>query len=312
MNARRETPAWMGRVLLAAGLYNVLWGAAAVLFPNLAFDLMGMARPNYPQLWQCIGMIVGVYGVGYMIAATNPARHWPVVLVGLMGKVLGPVGIGWALWQGSLPGVFAWTCVFNDLIWWIPFALVLRHAWDAFRMEGEAADGLDPETALREARVQDGSTVHQLSQDQPRMLVFLRHSGCTFCRKTLAELRDRRGEIEGRGVGLVLVHMTTPEAFFEFAGRYGLQDLPAVADPQRRLYRGIGLGRGTMWQLFGPPLWWPGLRSILAGHRVGRLEGDGTQMPGVFVVSRGRVIQRFLHRHSADPVPYEELCRVGM
>ena len=64
----------MRNVLLAAGVYNVLWGAFAVLFPAAIFDWLGMPQPNYPQFWQCIGMIVGVYGLGYAIAAFDPAR----------------------------------------------------------------------------------------------------------------------------------------------------------------------------------------------------------------------------------------------
>ena len=39
--------------------------------------------PRYPQIWQCVGMIVGVYGVGYLVAASDPLRHWPIVLVGM-------------------------------------------------------------------------------------------------------------------------------------------------------------------------------------------------------------------------------------
>ena len=39
-----------------------------------------------------MGMIVGVYGIGYLIAARDPRTHWPIVLVGLLGKVFGPIG----------------------------------------------------------------------------------------------------------------------------------------------------------------------------------------------------------------------------
>ena len=80
MSESQASPAWMRNVLLAAGVYNILWGAFAVLVPNLMFDLLGMERPTYPQFWQCIGMIVGVYGLGYAIAAFDPVRHWPLNL----------------------------------------------------------------------------------------------------------------------------------------------------------------------------------------------------------------------------------------
>ena len=84
----------MGRWLLAAGLYNLAWGAFSVLAPTAIFHVAGVDPPIYPELWQCIGMIVGVYGIGYLIAARDPYRHWPIVLVGLLGKVLGPLGFG--------------------------------------------------------------------------------------------------------------------------------------------------------------------------------------------------------------------------
>ena len=84
----------MRYILLAAGIYNIVWGAFVVLFPGAIFSWLDMPQPNYPQFWQCIGMIVGVYGIGYAIAAFDPVRHWPIVLVGFLGKVLGPAGHG--------------------------------------------------------------------------------------------------------------------------------------------------------------------------------------------------------------------------
>ena len=117
---------WPGLVLRVAGIYNLLWGAFVVSFPLLPFQWAGLAPPNYPQIWQCVGMIVGVYGVGYWIAARDPARHWPIVLVGLLGKVCGPLGFAWYAWQGALPWTAGWVVVLNDLVWWVPFALILR------------------------------------------------------------------------------------------------------------------------------------------------------------------------------------------
>jgi hypothetical protein len=121
----------MAVTLWAAGIYNILWGALTVLFPLAPFRWAGMAPPNYPQIWQCVGMIVGVYGVAYIIAAYNPLRYWPLVLVGLLGKFLGPIGMAQAIWQGTLPPVAGLTCVTNDLIWWIPFTLILYRCYQA-------------------------------------------------------------------------------------------------------------------------------------------------------------------------------------
>ncbi len=122
-------PCWAAAALLAAAAYNIVFGALAVLFPLAWFELAAMPAPNHPSLWQCIGMIVGVYGIGYAIAARDPLRHWPIVLVGLLGKVLGPIGFLDAALRGDLPWRAGWLIVTNDLIWWLPFAALLLAAY---------------------------------------------------------------------------------------------------------------------------------------------------------------------------------------
>ncbi len=120
---------WASYYLFAAALYNVLWGSFVIFFPNKVFILAGLEIPNYPELWQCIGMIVGVYGIGYLLAAHAPTLHWPIVFVGLLGKILGPIGFVWAIIQGRFNLSFGAVIVLNDLIWWIPFICILRSAW---------------------------------------------------------------------------------------------------------------------------------------------------------------------------------------
>ena len=123
-----DAPRWMRSVLLAAAAYNLLWGAWVVLFPHSYFDWAGMGRPAYPEIWQCVGMIVGVYGVGYAIAAFAPLRHWPIVLVGLMGKIFGPIGFVNALAEGTFTAKAGLIIITNDLIWWIPFAIIVNRS----------------------------------------------------------------------------------------------------------------------------------------------------------------------------------------
>ncbi len=122
---------WKYYVLWIAGIYNLLWGASVIIAPKLFFNLSGMALPNYLMIWQCVGMIVGVYGIGYIIAAYKPNVHWPIVLVGFLGKIFGPIGFVWYLAQGAFPAEFALTILSNDLIWWIPFGKILWDAWES-------------------------------------------------------------------------------------------------------------------------------------------------------------------------------------
>ena len=139
---------WMTWVLVAAGVYNLAWGALAVLAPLWCFRVVGMEPPNYPELWQCIGMIVGVYGIGYIIASSDPIRHWPITLVGLLGKVLGPIGFVGALVSGRMPLAFGWNILTNDLIWWVPFVGIL---WAAWRAHGGMRSATWPAAAARKS-----------------------------------------------------------------------------------------------------------------------------------------------------------------
>ena len=136
------TPPWMRSCLIAAGLYNLLWGALTVLRPMWLFELASLDPPNYPFIWQCVGMIVGVYGIGYLAASSDPVRHWPIVLVGFLGKIFGPIGYADGVLRGEVPPGFGITIPTNDLIWWIPFALMLAHAWRCHH--SESAPGTRP------------------------------------------------------------------------------------------------------------------------------------------------------------------------
>ncbi len=114
--------------LYAAALYNLGWGAVNILFPNLVFDLIGMPRPTHAALWQVVGMFVLVYAPAYWWAARHPHQHRHLILIGLLGKILGPVGYFWSAVTGRLPLSFGWVILTNDLIWWPALGLFCRDA----------------------------------------------------------------------------------------------------------------------------------------------------------------------------------------
>jgi hypothetical protein len=128
----------MPATLALAAAYNLVWGGLVVLAPRTTLGWIGLDGGTV-ALWQCIGMIVGVYGIGYACAAVDPLRHWPIVLVGLLGKVFGPVGFVQGWWAGDLPLRMGWTILTNDLIWWLPFVLILHQAWRQRRSSPAAA-----------------------------------------------------------------------------------------------------------------------------------------------------------------------------
>jgi small multidrug resistance pump len=115
----------MKMTLKLAAIYNIIWGAWVVLFPNHFWELVGMEPLNYPMVWQGMGMVIGVYGLGYWWASYNPLRHWPIIAVGFLGKIFGPLGFFMNYAQGKVPFEFFYTLITNDFMWWIPFGIIL-------------------------------------------------------------------------------------------------------------------------------------------------------------------------------------------
>ena len=115
-------------ILRAAAIYNLAYSLLLAFYPNQTFHWLAM--PETPAIMiQGLGMMVGVYGLAYWIAGSDPMKYWPLVAVGIVGKTLGPIGFA----LGLAKGVFLWKStlmiVFSDLIWWWPFWAILLRAW---------------------------------------------------------------------------------------------------------------------------------------------------------------------------------------
>lgn len=120
-------------VFALAGVYNIAWGMYAALDPQWLFRFAGMPPLNHPQIFACLGMVIGLYGVLYLEVARRPEHNWVAAAIGLAGKVLGPMGLAVLILRGEWPLATIVMCVTNDFIWWIPFALYLRDAWPNLR-----------------------------------------------------------------------------------------------------------------------------------------------------------------------------------
>jgi len=120
--------------LFAGGIHSILWGVAIILLPVPAARVYGLAQaPDDLFLWQGTGLVIVLFGTGYLIAASNPLQHWAVVFVGLLAKVLGPVGMTTAVVRGEVSANVLWLLPVNDLIWWLPYGLIVWRGWKATR-----------------------------------------------------------------------------------------------------------------------------------------------------------------------------------
>lgn len=165
------------------------------------------------------------------------------------------------------------------------------------------------ESTLKYTISEKGYDLDTLSRESPTIVVFLRHLGCTFCREALADLAGVRRRIEQLGVRIALVHMGPPnEAAAQFA-RYGLDDLVRFCDPDRALYKAFGLKRATFRQAFGLKNLLRGMRAgILSRHGLGRIFGNAMQLPGVFLLHEGDIIESYLHETVSDRPDYLDVA----
>lgn len=157
-----------------------------------------------------------------------------------------------------------------------------------------------------------GESLAQITAEQPVLLIFLRHFGCSFCREAIADIAKKRKQLEAQGVRIVFVHMAPSREIAEkFFRKYKLFPIDHISDPDKRFYAAFGLGRGTPVQLFGFMNWIRGFQAgVIEGHGFDYQNeniGDGFQMPGVFVLQQGKIKHAYIHRYAWDRPDYEAI-----
>lgn len=300
---------WPARVLQLAGCTNLAC-AALLLIPA---EWMPWSRAWAALMPQSFAWIIGLFGITYLAAARDVARYWPVAAIGLLCKLLAPVWYLCAVAEDGLSWPWAMFILLHDLLWWWPLAAVVYHSLRQASLPARRVDRFwSLEEAIWTARSHRGATMGELSQVNRLLVVFLRHGGCTFCREALADLAAQRRRIEASGVQLALVFMSCPLEAYQVSATYGLDDVHRFSDRDCSLYRVFGLDRGGLRELFGWKVWWRGLRaSVLDGHGVGWPAGDAFQMPGVFLLDRGDLVDSYRAKSIADRPDYIALSRAA-
>src|SRR5262249_10372684 len=156
------------------------------------------------------GMVIGVYGVAYWIAARDPVRYWPIVLVGLLGKIFGPIGFVWTAARGEFPWSAGLIVLTNHVAWWFPFTAILLYTLR--QHDAQRTDIGTFREELERAKTPTGESLWDLSHRQPLLVVFVRHAGCTFCREAVGDVGRQSDVIQQAGVRPVIVHMGSAEA----------------------------------------------------------------------------------------------------
>lgn len=304
---------WMQYLLIAAGAYNILWGSIAFLVPTYYLQHLNITFPNANWIIKAIGMLEVLFGIAYLIASGKPFKHWLIIFIGFSVKTLATLFYFYYMYVGALPTHLVSMILANDLVWLLPFGIILYQTFEHHQCtcELEAYD-VNPRKlkSLEKIFTNTGVSLQEHTDSNPTMLVFLRHFGCPFCRETLNEISKNREHIEKEGTRIILVHLVDEEKAEEIVAQYHLQDIPRIADPDKKIYKAFGLQRGRISQLFGFNVLVRGaIHTILKLNPPGPFIGDGFQMPGIFVIHKGVVVQTFKHTSLADRPDYIELAR---
>lgn len=124
------SPRWHRIALLAAAFQCVAWGMFILVLPEKAATVYGLEKPLTDMfLWKGTGLIILLFGVGYGIASMDPVRNWSVIVPGFIAKILGPVGMVMSVYNGEVSSRVLILLPINDVVWWIPFALILLAAF---------------------------------------------------------------------------------------------------------------------------------------------------------------------------------------
>lgn len=140
------------------------------------------------------------------------------------------------------------------------------------------------------------------------MLVFLRHFGCVFCREALHDLADLKPKLDAAKIQLIFVHMASDAEASTFFIDFGLNDAVHISDPECKLYSQFGLAKGTFTQLMGLRTWMAGFRTYKKGIKLSAKRiGDSLQMPGIFMLSNGKIAESYIHKVASDQPDYQKL-----
>lgn len=140
-----------------------------------------------------------------------------------------------------------------------------------------------------------------LWEQGPVALVFLRHLGCLFCRKQVADLA-RRPDLN---VVFVSIEPAAPTEAFRIASGSPHRFL---SDSTLALRVAFEIPRGELSQIIHPGVLIAGVRAAIEGHRQSRPAADPMQSPAVVVLdARGEVVWRRVGKHMGEGATVDEL-----
>ncbi len=135
LNWNSRLPGWMHFVLKFAGVYNILAGASMMVFYHEGYKVLDVAKPELSLPIQLVGLLVLLFGIGYLIVDRMPMLNRNVLLLGMMSKTLGPLLALLFIFRGELPVWMLIVLFVADTIYIYPFFF-------AYKLIGEKQEEL--------------------------------------------------------------------------------------------------------------------------------------------------------------------------
>jgi len=126
---------WMRGILLLAGIYNLAWGLFIYNFPDAFYQwVTETENPAVAAIgWQGMGVLF--FGVLYIATALYPGKLWYLIIAGILSKLIGGVWFYFVVMQQEVTHKFLFHLIMNDLVWIIPFTVILIRAWKVYKVE---------------------------------------------------------------------------------------------------------------------------------------------------------------------------------
>lgn len=142
---------WMRNLLRFAGCYNLLVGLNLVVFYHEMFKFFGLPKPSLIMYVQLVGVLVALFGVGYLMAAKNPLLNRNLLVLGFLSKLFGSLlGTGYVV-LGKMPLMFMGVLIWSDIVYLPFFWMIIQRVFKAAALAESGAKDVEQAEARRAA-----------------------------------------------------------------------------------------------------------------------------------------------------------------
>lgn len=127
--SRRPLEKWMKLLLRFVACFNIGAGLFMLIGYHETYKIIGMEKPSISFPIQLVGILVGLFGIGYYLVVKNPIENRAVLMLGFWSKFLGSCLGTYYVVRGQLPLRFVAVYFFADIIYLPPFYLILQRLY---------------------------------------------------------------------------------------------------------------------------------------------------------------------------------------